>query len=295
MNSATVTGIGLIAAVIAGFLFPQGSAGKPVIPFVLGAMLYFNFLALTLELKSFVRYELAAFPVIVWGILPPLALLAGRMLPGEIATGFFLAVITPPAVSGVVMASLMGGEKELPVVNAVIYNLLSPIAYTVLTGVWLSAAAVAVPVKAILTEVGSVVIIPFVISIIVRRLPAVDRISKNIAPFYNPLAMIFIVYTSIAVASPRFRALPLLTALGIFGFVFCVASVLYAAGFIIGKDPSHRRSLAVSLGQKNVGLGMLVALNNFSPLAAVPVVLYLISHHIINSVLIITRGTVAKK
>ncbi|MEK6796834.1 MAG: bile acid:sodium symporter [Spirochaetota bacterium] len=289
ISPGLITGTALIASITAGFFFPQGSGLKPWMPFVLGIMLFFNFLSLTYERRRFVRAELLVFPLLAWGILPPLVLLIARIFfPPEIASGFFLAVITPPAISAVVMASLMGGERELPIVNSVVFNLLSPIAYTVLAGLYLSALSVHVPVRAIITEVGLVVLVPFVFSLIIRRIPPVCRTLTRVSTFYNPFSMMVVVYTSAALAAPRIKTLSVPMVLAILSGVFIIACIFYSAGLFLGNGPTHRRSFAVAVGQKNVGLGMMVAVNNFSPLTAVPVMLYLVSHHLINGILLIS-------
>jgi predicted Na+-dependent transporter len=40
------------------------------------------------------------------------------------------------------------------------------------------------------------------------------------------------------------------------------------------------------MGQKNTGLCILVTMTNFSPIAAIPATIYIIVHHLINSLLI---------
>lgn len=291
LTPGTVTGITLIVSIIAGFLLPIGGILKPAVPFVLGAMLFFNFLSLSFERERFLRTELLLFPLLAWLVLPPIAIFGGRALfPADVASGILLAVITPPAISAVVMASLMGGERELPIVNSVIYNLLSPLAYTLLAGVYLSAFNIHVPVRAIITEVGLVVSIPFALALIARRTRARDILIRA-GSAYNPIAMMLVIVSSVSLAAPRIRALPPSMVIGMFLAVLFFTLIFYGAGLLLGKSPAHRRSFAVAVGQKNVGLGMMVAVNNFSALAAVPVMLYLICHHCINGILLITTRT----
>jgi bile acid:Na+ symporter, BASS family len=286
-----LTGPGLLSAILLGFFIPGASVLKPALPWFLGALLYFSFIRLEFRLKEVLHGGLFLFPLMVWGILPPLIVLCGRTLSPEFFTGLFIVAVAPPALGAPVITELIHGDRKTALANTVLYNLLSPFAYAVLSAVWLSESGIRVPVPAILVNVFILVFVPLVLSLIARLSRTVVRVSCRLAPVFNPVGLMSIVFIAVATAALRIRAMPAGTILTVFGIVFTLSVVLYGSGFLFGRTFEKKKTYAVALGQKNTSLAVWIAVGTFSPLAAVPAVLYIVSHHLLASLMILVfRG-----
>jgi len=205
-------------------------------------------------------------------------------MPTEYRLGFLLVAITPQALGAPVIVDAAHGDRELITANVILYNLIAPFIFALLPNYHLG-AEVRVDVIGIMLNVAKIVFIPLALALIVRRIEKVKQKITKSANVFNTLALFMIVAAAIASSTGQLKNTPMPEVLKLFAFTMLLSSCLFGVGYIISlKNGSLKRTLPVVLGHKNTVLTILVALSNFEPPVAVPAVLYLISHHILNSI-----------
>lgn len=283
INLGAITGPGLVGSILLGFFIPSLAVLKPAMPYLLMFMLFLSFVRLQFKLGNFIRKELLYFPAVVLLILPFVIAFLTRNMEPAYRIGFFIVSITPQALGSPVIVDGAYGDRELIIANVVLYNLLAPFIFAFLTKFHLG-ADVAIDVVGIMLNVAKIVFIPLGIALVVRRFEKAKIAVNKVARVFNTLALFMIVAAAVSSSTDRLKNAPLGETLTIFGLTMLLASSLFAVGYIISlKNEKMRRTLPVVLGHKNTVLTILVALSNFSGPAAIPAVLYLISHHLLNS------------
>ena len=275
----------LFTAIALGILFPGGEALKPILPVLLGMLLFFNFYTIDIRWAHFLRKEILFYALIVLGILPALVVTTTKFLPAPFQLGIFLTTISPSAVSGSIVVGIIGGSLELSIANTVIFNLLSPFSYTLLTNVYFDTRDLQVSSGQTLLNLILLIGIPFVLSMFCKRAASLNRPLHKLAG-YTRMLFIFIVFMAISASSRQLRHIPLQELASVIGVIFLIVAIFYASGLLLGKDERTKRALAVNMGQKNNSLCIWLALTNFGPLAAIPATVYIIMQHIFNSLLI---------
>lgn len=282
----------IISALIIPFFIPYCVFLKEILPYALSIMLFFNFLNLDTGKTKF-RKEFFYYPVFSLAFFCPLALFISRLCGIENFTGIILLAAAPAAVSSPVMADFIGADKTLSVMLAVISNLLAPLIYS-------AAALLYLPDKIDFSfndaalKSASVIFIPLAAALLCSLL----HISKNLAKASGLSGTIlFPVIIFAAVMSSKKSILgaektdlvfPALAA-----FILCAVS--FSTGFFASKNKATAKSLSLLFGHKNTALSVYVALASASPEAVMPILFYIIFHHLANSILSFTfRHTIPK-
>jgi predicted Na+-dependent transporter len=277
---------GIFVAIAIGVLFPFGGSLKFLIPFLLATILFFSFLKLDLNIKKFVRKELLYYVVFILALIPFLVFVATANLDYDLRLGIFLVSITPTAIGAPIVVDLIKGDRELIVSNVASFNLLSPLTYTLLLAVYFSASNIKIPTILIFTKVATMVFIPLALAAIAKK---ILRLRTNLTSFFDlteSFAFILVIGIAVSSASIHLREIELLLLLKIFMLIFGLAALYFSIGYLLPKNKYAKKSLAVAFGHKNAALTIWIALSNFSSIVAIPMVIYLICHHIINGFLV---------
>lgn len=275
----------LLTSIVLGILVPVGQHLKPALPVLLGSLMFFNFYSINVERKHFLRREILIYLLVVLVFFPGLVFIITKHLSFPFRVGLFLAAISPAAISGSIVVRMLEGNMELSVANTVIYNLLSPFSYTVLTKLYFHTSELNISAGTIIVKLLLLVFIPFLLSEFAKKVPKFARPLHAISSYMNFL-FLFIVFISISASSRQLQTIPRYELLLLIAFVVIVAIVLYGSGLIFGQDIGSKKALAINMGQKNNSLCIWLALSNFDPLTAIPPTVYIIIHHLINSLLI---------
>ena len=275
----------LFTAIALGILFPGGEALKPILPVLLGILLFFNFYTIDIRWAHFLRKEIGLYCLVVLGILPALVAMTTKFLPVPFQLGVFLTTISPAAVSGSIVVGIIGGSLELSIANTVIFNLLSPFSYTILTNLYFDARDLQVSSGETILNLILLIGIPFGFSMFCKKIASLSRPLHKLSA-YTRILFIFIVFMAISASSRQLRHIPVQELASLIGVIFLIVGTFYASGLLLGKDDRTKRALAVNMGQKNNSLCIWLALSNFGPLAAIPATVYIIVQHIFNSLLI---------
>lgn len=281
------TGLLLIGSIVIGYLFPQIAVLKPTLSYLLILMLFISLLKVDMRLEKLVRPQLVLFPIVSW-VVAPVALVQLRgIIPDEVVIGLVMAAITPPALGSPVITTLAKGDLEFAMANVVFFNSLAPFSFALIPFFLFSGTQISIPVWSILGRVATIVFIPLVASLAVRRFKGVTRGILRYGGELTPLIILFLVAVVVSSAALQIRALPLQQVLMMFGLVFLLTVINYVIGHVASRGNAlMQRTLPITTGHKNTGLAILVCIANFSSLVAIPSIFYIISHHICNAVVL---------
>ncbi len=281
------TGIFLIISCIIGLVFPQLAVFKQLIFYILLLLLFCSFLRVDFKPEHFINPNLLLFPIFNWLVLPLLVFFATNGIANDYRIGLLFAVITPPALGSPIIISITRGNLEFMMSNVVIYNLLSPLTFSFIPTLLFRNEGIKIPTIDILMRVVIVVFIPMILALIVKHYKKTKNwIILHIDSRKNIL-QIFMVMVAVSSASLKIRETPFHEVVILFLSTFIITLFLYGFGYIVSrKNPIMQRTLPVALGHKNTLLSIMICVSLFSPIAAIPTVFYLISHHIMNGILI---------
>lgn len=209
-------------------------------------------------------------------VMPSLAFAAasGAGLPPELALGFIIVGCAPGAMASNVIVYLAGGAVAFSVALTTVSTVLSPVLTPTLVE-WLGGVFLPIPFWPMMLTIIKTVLLPLLLGIGLQRVLGTRiTVAREIAPAVATLAIVII--CSYAVASNHQhlseltpRVIGLVVALNFAGYV--LGGVLaHAYGF----DRAHRLTLSIEIGMQNAGLGVALALTHFTPLVALPGVLF---------------------
>ena len=211
-----------------------------------------------------------------FSVMPTLAFAAawGAGLPPELALGFIIVGCAPGAMASNVIVYLAGGAVAFSVALTTVATLLSPILTPALVE-WLGGVFLPIPFWPMMLTILKTVLAPLLLGIALQRVLG-KRITaaKAIAPGIAAIAIVII--CSYAVASNH----QYLSEVGptVVMLVVLINLAGYALGWVVasgyGFDRSHRLTLSIEIGMQNAGLGVALALAHFTPLVALPGVLF---------------------
>ncbi len=204
--------------------------------------------------------------------------------------GIFLLAITPTAISSVIMVDLIKGHKELIISQVVLYNMLSPLTYSILLQVFFNTTGLTIPTKLIFFKLTTMIFIPFLLSLIARKFIKLKTKLLNISEIASPIAFIFVIGVAVSSASLNLKEIGIMNLLMITLFVFTLAVILFLIGFNLSKKIKIKKSLGMAFSYRNGTLTTWVALTNFAPPVVIPMIIYIVIHHAINGFLIHKYG-----
>lgn len=259
-----------------------------IAPFLVFAMLLLNFTAVDIrKLKmSVLDVWLMLFQIVVSiGMYYLLISLGANEI---VAQGVLVGIICPVAASVVVIACILGANRETVTAYTIIGNLMvaivAPIFFS-FTGThkdmmfWTSFIL-------ILKRVGTIIGLPFLIALFLQIfLPKVnDRIKeyKGITFYLWALALLVTLGQTIDFIFLYGKEnISSILWLGTFSIVFC--AIQFGFGKWLGNKYGDKIAGGQLLGQKNTAMGIWIANTYFSPLASVYPALYSIWQNLFNS------------
>lgn len=220
-------------------------------------------------------------------LMPGLAFLlaSGLGLPKEIAVGVILVGCCPSGTASNVMVFLGRGDVALAVAIASVSTLLAPI-ITPLLILLLASKWVAISFSGLFINIIQVVIVPLALGLIIKRFFGKQaEASTKVLPLVSVIAIVLIIAGVVAgsqaqLAKYGLSILGVVALHNILGFLF---GFFFARLF--GMDLSKQKAVALEVGMQNSGLGVTLAMANFSPLAAVPSAMFSVWHNISGSIL----------
>lgn len=280
-----VVSYGIFLAIILGLIFPVGTNYKFIIPYLLAIIMFFSFLKIEYKFKHFFRKELFYFLLIGLLLIPLIVFFLTKNLESNLRLGLFLVSITPTAIGAPIICEFIKGNREFIISNVVFYNILSPFSYTLLLSLFFRTSEIIIPTRQIFVKLLIMVFVPFLIAFIVRRFGNIKLNLLKISKYLSSISFVLVVGLAISSASLYLRELDSFEILKIFLIVFSLAIVSFSIGYLFSRDKKIKKTLALVFGHKNSALTTWVALSNFSTPVVIPMMFYIISHHIINGLL----------
>lgn len=286
LSKNTILTFGIFAAIILGIVFDSIDILKSAIPYILASLLFFNFLKIDFKLKHFFRKELLYFPIVFYILLPPIIYFAASSLDYNFKLGLFILTITPTAIGAPVVAGLIKGDRELVTAQVLLLNLLSPLTYSLLIYFWFDTANVNIPVFLILKKVSFIILLPLAFSYVIRKFSFNKKHLYNFSTVYVPFAFLLIIFSAVSSASAKLKSTPPETLVLLIIIVFLMALLFFSGGFIFFRSSGIAKSVSLMSGHRNTALSIWIILSNFSAEAVLPLIIYIISHHICNALLL---------
>ncbi len=274
-----------------GFMLPD--TFKLVAPYIIWLLGIIMFgMGLTLSVNDF--KELARHPVQVligviaqFVIMPGLAVILTMVIPmsPEVAAGVILVGCCPGGTSSNVMTYLSKGDVALSVACTSVTTLLAPIVTPFL--VWVFASQhLPVDAMAMFLSIVQVVLLPLALGVLCQKFaPSVVRAAVPALPLISVIGIVLIVASVVGINKANIIKSGLL----IFVVVVLHNGLGYALGFFsarfCGMSLAKCKAIAIEVGMQNSGLGASLALQFFSPAAAVPSAIFSVWHNISGALL----------
>lgn len=208
--------------------------------------------------------------------MPTLAFLAawGGGLQPELALGFIIVGCAPGAMASNVIVYLAGGAVAFSVALTTVSTALSPLLTPALVE-WLGGVFLPIPFWPMMLTILKIVLAPLLLGMALQRvLGERVTVAKVIAPGIATIAIVIICAYAVAAnhhhlseVSPKVVGLVVL--LNFSGYLLG-----WSAASLFGFDRIHTLTLSIEIGMQNAGLGVALALAHFTPLVALPGVLF---------------------
>lgn len=219
--------------------------------------------------------------------MPTLAYLLakGFHLPPEVAVGVILVGCCPGGTSSNVMTFLSKGDVALSVTITSITTILAPFVTPVLILLFASEWVDITP-SSLFISIVQVVLIPIILGIIVQKIfKKQAQASAKVLPLVSVIAIVAIVSAVVSGSQAKIAE----TGLLIFAVVILHNTLGYFLGYLFGKlfklNLPKKKAIAIEVGMQNSGLGVALAADHFSPLAAVPSAIFSVWHNISGPIL----------
>lgn len=238
---------------------------------------------LDIDLREFFNalkdFKIQALVLLIVHLVSPLIVLIflKGFLSDEIFLGLILASVIPAGRAAVFLVSIYGGKPETALVISSISNALSPITVPIL--VWLFAkTTIKIDPLDMGTTIFWLVAIPIGAAILFRWM----GLAKYLVKQASGLSVVFLFLIILGIISPIRQVIldNLGKSVGLILIVLSLISFDFWLGWKIGKTKEDKITLALTASYKNYTLGTLVALSLFSPVVALPSIIYTITNNL---------------
>lgn len=280
--------VGLAAA---AYAWPQLFApGRELIAPLLGVVMLG--MGLTLKAEDFkrvlLRPRLIATGVALQFLLMPLiawALAVAFAFPPELLAGMVLVGACPGGTASNVIAYLARADVALSVTLTTATTLLSVFATPALTWAY-AGAAVPVPALSMLLTILYVIVIPVAAGVAAAAwLPGLARRVTPALPALSAAAIVAIIAIVVALNRAQLAQAGVLIAAAVMAHNLSGFGAGYALARLLRVGETAARTIAIEVGMQNSGLAVALAIEYFSPLAALPGAMFSIWHNLAGAAL----------
>jgi BASS family bile acid:Na+ symporter len=274
--------LALFLAMLAGGLMPQVHELASLIRYFVMAMLFFAFLDVEFNPRSFQKS-------VFWILMANVAIaflgygiFASRNI--TLALAAFMTGIAPSAISSPVLISFIEGQVEYILAAVLLTNVSSaiiiPLALPSLAG-----EVIPISVWSVLQSSLTVMFVPLILAKLAAQLPsgtqAVIRKGKRFS-FLLWLISLFLISAKASnfLLNENSGSLTILLYIALISMGVC--AVNFALGAWIGGS-QYRLEARQALGQKNLSFVIWIALAFINPLVAMGPTFYILYHHLVNS------------
>jgi BASS family bile acid:Na+ symporter len=271
----------ILLAVLVSFGFPVLGYGlAPYLNIFLMGIMFLSCLDIDLgelkrEFKNLKRQSLILFSSQLIG--PIIVLFLKPFLSEELFLGLILASAIPIGRSSVFLAKIFEGDTTAPLILSSISNALSPITVPFLVLLFAKTSIRINPMEMGRTILW-LVLVPIILAILARSTGKINFLIKK----SSGLSIILLFLIIIGIIAPL-RATILTNWIGSISLMILVAILMvvnFWFGWNLGRDKKEKIGLAITASYKNYTLGTLVALSMFSPIVALPSIIYTITNNL---------------
>ncbi|MBI2465426.1 hypothetical protein HYV64_04765 [Candidatus Shapirobacteria bacterium] len=269
------TGLIIIIAIAVSFVFPGfGSQLKPYLNSFLIAMMFLSCLDLKISeiVHSLSDFKNISLMLVIVHMVSPLIifLLQGYFSP-PVFLGLIISATIPAGRSAVFLSHIYGGVPIKALVSTSVSNFLSPI--TVPLFVWVFAHTV---IKMDLFDMSRTIVYLVAIPLILAVLFGKTKYGHKLNEYSPSISIVILFFIILGIISPLKNVVVENLQLSlILGVVISVLIVVdFCLGYFLGKNHPEKVTYAISSSYKNYTLGTLLALTVFTPLVALPSVIY---------------------
>lgn len=271
----------ILIAILISFLWPaSGFLLKPYLNYFLMGIMFLSCLDIDLkEFKnSFKNFRKQAIIILTSQLVGPIIILLLRpFLSDELFLGLILAAAIPIGRSSVFLSKIFGGDAIIPLVSSSISNALSPFTVPFLVLIFARTSIKIDPI-----QMGStilwLVLVPIILAILVRMTGKVNFLIKQSSSLSTLLLFLII----IGIIGPLRETIlsNWMSSLFLMLLIAALMIINFWLGWKIGKKREEKIALAITASYKNYTLGTLVALTMFTPVVALPSIIYTITNNL---------------
>ena len=253
---------------------------------MIAAMLFFNFLNAKIEIAHVFRKELFITFFLTIFLMPFITHnLLSIWFETPYRVGMLLVACAPTGIMGIILIHyLQHRDFHLAFSNFLFSTFGSILVIPFVLRLFLGQTAPIDP-RPILIQTATLIIIPYIAALLVNRFckKTLQQSIKKVGGYLTPVFVFVTVSTSIAGASAELKWNSTLLSLSasIFAIFLVQGGLGYLAGYFIRKR-DIKNTLALIASSRNCQIVLAVAILNFSPLTAVPIIIATIFHHLMN-------------
>lgn len=250
-------------------------------------MLFLNFLNITIDPRRILQKELAI-PFTLSVLVMPLITHFGfsRYFSGPYRIGLLLTACAPAGVMTLVLIHFIREKDYDLAFSYFFFSTFGSILYIPVVLKLLLGQAVTIEIRPFVLQTAALILIPFLSARLSLRFVSGKIIAaiNTSANLLNPLLVFLVVSASISSASDELHWD--LTLLGLSIAVIAIFMLPGGVGYLLGKMSGARKrsnTLALISSSRNCQFVLAVAILNFPPLTAVPIIIAAIFHHLTNA------------
>ena len=204
--------------------------------------------------------------------------------PPEIAIGFILLGACPGGTASNVMTYLARGDVPLSVTATAVSTMLAPL-LTPLFVVWYGGAFIEISFNAMFMSIFKIVVVPIVGGLVINYFfhSAVEKVT-DLLPTISTIGILLVIAGVVSINQKNIMNT------GVIIFAACLLqnlsgyAVTYAVCKMLGTRAPQRRAMQIEVGMQNSGLASSLALQHFSPQAAIAGAVFSIIHNFTGSI-----------
>ncbi len=260
-----------------------------IVPLLMAILL---FMGLTLSLDNFKRVLTHTQALLVgvalqFIVMPTSALIIATIMgfSTELTIGMLLVGSVAGGTASNLMCYLAKGDVALSITMTSLSTLLgvvlTPLLVTLLAG-----QDIEIPTSLLLISLLKIVLAPVVLGLVINTF--FHKASMALSPSYpylSMLAIVIIIAIVVALSANKLAEIGGLVLTGVIIHNAIGLSLGYGVGHLLGFSQAIKRTLAYEVGLQNSGLASALAIQFFTPAAALPGTLFSIWHNISGSLL----------
>lgn len=269
----------LIATIAIGILFPFAHSYSFMIKYLLMIMLFFSFLKMDVKREHLNKSHLII--LIINIIVPILTYLFLKPFNLELAQVVFITAIAPTAIASPIIVNLLNGKMEFTVISILLTNFVIAFLLPFLLPQILNNSS-SISILDVLIPVSTVFLIPYGLAQLIKF--SLPKLRTALSNFNKYIFYVLVVNINLGTSKASQYIRQEMSFSDIIIYEIAIASlILCILNFYLGRltaPAGLKVEGGQSLGQKNNGFTVWIALTFISPLAVLGPVFYILFQNI---------------